>query len=798
MKSILRLLIFLCITILTFVSCSDEYIKGIYIASNTEYSLNMGTSDLQSISAAGGVVKMRVEATSAVNWELQGLPSWLSTTTLNGTGSQDVSFNVEANGSFTSSRTHIFNIVTTNSDWKFTIPVSVTQLKNAKEMTISPSDDASLTFDSKGGQKTLSITSNVAWNAECKEDFVHLSQSSAVQDLNMVVSVDAYDQIDITQKRTASIYFKETAENNVLKIITITQTPLQTSISTENIPVEFDKNINTKVFSLGNIQSDYSVSSDEPWLSIEKNKGDGKVDVTISVKANENDDERTSKAYVFLDNTNTILYSFSVRQKGNCIEINPTNLPCSAGGGVYSIDVITNERWTASTEQEWLSLQESGNSCRITVTENNSLQTRSGAVRFNRLNEKNEVVGKTVTLTISQEARYITPDMQTIQFGPEADQKTLPIYSDASWTLTTDESWISLSSGGGSGDAEVIVGVSDNTSSSSRTGSLYLKCLDNTIEILVVQNTAYLNTDSNPIRFEAKGGTTEIGIFTNVSWTANANKNWLSVSPESGSGDAKVVLTASANTSNQRSAVLSISTLVGPSNINITQSAPTLELSEYNVLFDEKGGTKNIIVTADFDYQVTPSAAWIRIDQYNNSFKITVKENTGATRSGTVVVQLIGVEGTIKKTINVKQNGDDTPYIDLGLPSNTKWGAYNKGATKVGGDGSVFTGSQSDSYKCPSSEQVDELLSKCSWNYETLEGVTGYLVTGPNGNSIFFPSTPTVSLGGTSQTGMYVWVRGSANSEKQYYLTYHRIFGPKQDYVAHKDDSKFSIREVRQ
>ena len=547
MKSIYRLLMFCCITAFTLMSCSDEYIKGTYIASNSEYSLNMGTSDLQSISAVGGVVKTRIEATSAVNWELQGLPSWLTTTTLNGVGSQDVSFNVEANESFTSSRTHIFNIVTNNSDWKLTIPVSVTQLKKAKEMTISPSDDASLTFDSNGGQKTLSITSNVAWNAECKEDFVHLSQSSAVQDLNLVVSVDTYDQIDITQKRTASIYFKDATENDVLKVITITQTPLQTSVSTENISVEFDQKRNSKVFSLGNIQGDYSVSSDAPWLRIEKNKEKGNIDVTVSVEANENDDERTSKAYVFLDGSNVILYSFSVWQKGNYIEIQPTNLSCVADGGVYSIDVTTNERWTALTQQDWISLQENGNSCRIVVAANNSLQTRSGSVQFNRLNDKNEVVGRTVTLAISQEARHITPDVQTIQFGPEAGQKTLSINSDATWTLSSSESWISLSSGAGNGNADVTVFVDENTSSSGRTGSLYLKCLDKTIEILVVQNTAYLNTSSNSIRFEAKGGEAKIGISTNVNWTADVNEGWLSNSSKSGNGDANIILSATKN-----------------------------------------------------------------------------------------------------------------------------------------------------------------------------------------------------------------------------------------------------------
>ena len=56
-------------------SCSDEYVKGTFIASNNEYSLNMSNHDLQSIPAAGGIINAKIEATSAVDWEIQGLPS---------------------------------------------------------------------------------------------------------------------------------------------------------------------------------------------------------------------------------------------------------------------------------------------------------------------------------------------------------------------------------------------------------------------------------------------------------------------------------------------------------------------------------------------------------------------------------------------------------------------------------------------------------------------------------------------------------------------------------------------------
>ena len=41
----------------------------------------------------------------------------------------------------------------------------------------------------------------------------------------------------------------------------------------------------------------------------------------------------------------------------------------------------------------------------------------------------------------------------------------------------------------------------------------------------------------------------------------------------------------------------------------------------------------------------------------------------------------------------------------------------------------------------PTLDEQEELLSKCTWTWTTQNGVNGYKVTGPNGNSIFLPAT---------------------------------------------------------
>ncbi len=44
-------------------------------------------------------------------------------------------------------------------------------------------------------------------------------------------------------------------------------------------------------------------------------------------------------------------------------------------------------------------------------------------------------------------------------------------------------------------------------------------------------------------------------------------------------------------------------------------------------------------------------------------------------------------------------------------------------------------------WRMPSKQQLDELLNECTWTLATIGNMTGYEVEGPNGNSIFLPTT---------------------------------------------------------
>lgn len=77
-------------------------------------------------------------------------------------------------------------------------------------------------------------------------------------------------------------------------------------------------------------------------------------------------------------------------------------------------------------------------------------------------------------------------------------------------------------------------------------------------------------------------------------------------------------------------------------------------------------------------------------------------------------------------------------------------------------------------WRMPTLEEQEELLNNCTWQWTTRNGVNGYKVTGPNGNSIFLPATGCRFGTGVYGRGSYgFYFSGSLNSNNSsnaYYL----------------------------
>ena len=100
-------------------------------------------------------------------------------------------------------------------------------------------------------------------------------------------------------------------------------------------------------------------------------------------------------------------------------------------------------------------------------------------------------------------------------------------------------------------------------------------------------------------------------------------------------------------------------------------------------------------------------------------------------------------------------NGSD--YVNIG--SNISGTRYDVARAQWGG-----------SWRLPTKAECQELNNRCTWTWTSYNGINGYKVTGPNGNSIFLPAAGRRDGSGLDDSGSdgYYW-SGSPDESYQYY-----------------------------
>ena len=170
-------------------------------------------------------------------------------------------------------------------------------------------------------------------------------------------------------------------------------------------------------------------------------------------------------------------------------------------------------------------------------------------------------------------------------------------------------------------------------------------------------------------------------------------------------------------------------------------------------------------------------------------------------------------------------NGHD--YVDLGL--SVKWATCNVGVKSPSDYGNYYAWEETEikssydedncatwekqiggiagtsrdmarvkwggSWRMPTLDEFEELLDKCTWTWTALNGVNGYKVTGPNGNSIFLPAAGYrygTSLGLAGELGGY-WSSTPFFTQSAYYL---RFYGGYRSPGWHDRNCGLTVRPV--
>jgi len=177
--------------------------------------------------------------------------------------------------------------------------------------------------------------------------------------------------------------------------------------------------------------------------------------------------------------------------------------------------------------------------------------------------------------------------------------------SDCPWTASSNDSWITITSGAsvmGSGTVSFV--VNSNTSASSRTGSLRVAGQTVTVSQEAGATCTYtLNPTQQDITAAGGPGSAGVSAATGCPWTASSNVAWITVTAGlSGSGNGTVVYSVAANSStSSRTGTLT----VAGNTLKVTQAAsagvPAISVSPASLKFGYVGinrySSKKVTVT---------------------------------------------------------------------------------------------------------------------------------------------------------------------------------------------------------
>ena len=211
--------------------------------------------------------------------------------------------------------------------------------------------------------------------------------------------------------------------------------------------------------------------------------------------------------------------------------------------------------------------------------------------------------------------------------------------SDCPWTGSSNDSWITITSGaGGTGPGTVSFLLNSNSGTSSRTGSLRVAGQTVAVSQEAGVTCAYaLNPTQQDIT--AAGGTGSVGVTaaTGCPWAASSNVAWITVTAGStGSGNGTAVYSVAAHSSTSpRTGTL---TIAGKTfTLNQAGAPCTYSISPTSKSFSASPGSGSVNVTSltGCGWSAVSGASWI-----------TVTSGSGGSGNG-VVNYSVAANGTV-------------------------------------------------------------------------------------------------------------------------------------------------------
>ena len=238
--------------------------------------------------------------------------------------------------------------------------------------------DAELLLDGNAGTTSYHVVTNGSWSFSNVPSWLTVSPMSGTGEANVTITMTANPSA-ITQ-RTGQLTLQTGNESRVISVV---QQPARESIEADaNMPVFPAAGGKGQVSIRSN--TNWTVSVTGNFFTVTPEKGSENAALTVECQPNDSEQERTG--YIDVVGSNGTSTRITVSQEGvsYTLVLSPDNVTVNAVGAVVKITLDGDAPWTATSNQEWATLDKiSGTGAGdiyVTIPENIQTATRQATI----------------------------------------------------------------------------------------------------------------------------------------------------------------------------------------------------------------------------------------------------------------------------------------------------------------------------------------------------------------------------------------------------------------------------------
>ena len=645
----------LCFSFLFLFSCKEE---GPQSLDNAQISVKPRTLAISirevTVGPSAHSETFKLTATNA-EWAITDIPDWIMVNPQSGNGDAVVTISITEN-ILTSNRTGVLKIISTEKEWSYSLELVVSQQR--ARLYARPEVDR-VEHDGSAGIIRIAVNSNTDdWDVNVGSS---LSWCTAVRNDNVIELTLTPNTDDDSRNGQIEITTEDGTE-----YITVFQRPAKIISTVES--VDFSVQGGSKSIAVSS-QAPWTASTSYSWINVIPESGPAdSVEVRIEVTPNNTMSSRSGYIYLVLSDKNKI--EIPVNQDGISFSVDKTQIIVPIEGSQELVNLRSNTGWHFQDSiPSWITVDpktgDGDSRIDVKVSANPGIGEREATLNVTPL-----VLSYPIPIVIKQNGHVFETDSVSLYFSDKAGTSFFNVLSDGCWTVVPSVQWITLDKESGTGNDRVYVSVTENAADTIRTGFIVASVDGKQIKVSVCQRGKYLNVSSDALDFTSKGGSTQISLITNSSWTATASDGWISLSASEGSDDYDLTVTVQDNpTTVKREGSIVISPVgMNPVRITVSQDARYLTVPIDTLQFFFKGGVSDpIAINTDGTTDITTNSEWLTINKESATrFTVTASRNDdGLEREGKVNVSLSDLTGgVLSKEIVVVQA---PPYLSVSV-----------------------------------------------------------------------------------------------------------------------------------